>query len=369
MQKYTGIYKKGNRYFVRFNYNQKTYTAGSSFETKAEAFQWKEQKKKELRKGVNIVDSRISLEEYIKIYLRDYLLTRVRDNKIKETSFNHIESAFRNSLVPALGQYRLNELTPKIMQDFKNEISMKYSNYHVKNLVIETKRALGRAVTWKYLAENPAADLEIPKIIPAKPNILTEEQLFVLLQNAPIRNRAAIGLAAFAGLRLSEVLGLQWKYVDLKKRTIRIEYQCYQGTYREVKTPSSVRTIPIIEDLLQILQEWKLQCPKPKKWLFPGHTGEKPLFTSSWSQYNFKPLLKELKLPDVNFHSLRKLCTKLLLDNGIPLREVMAILGHSDPKITLRIYDSISDQHLVRVSKDIRIFDNKSTMLRKKLRI
>jgi hypothetical protein len=47
----------------------------------------------------------------------------------------------------------------------------------------------------------------------------------------------------------------------------------------------------------------------------------------------------------------------------------MAILGHSDPKVTPRIYDSISDQHLVRVSKDIRIFVNKSTMLRKKLRI
>jgi len=369
MQKYTGIYKKGNRYFVRFNYNHHTYTAGKSFRTRTEAFEWQQRKRKELEKGVNVTDSKITLEEYIKIFLRDYLLTRIKDNKLKENSYNTIESAFRIALLPALGQYQLNELTPKIMQDFKNEIVMKYSSNHVKNIVIETKRALGRAVKWKYLAENPAADLEIPKIIPGKPRILTEDQLFILLQNAPIKARTAIAIAAFGGLRLSEVLGLQWKYIDLKNRTIRVEFQCYQGTYREVKTPSSVRTVPIIEDLLPILQEWKLKCPPPKKWLFPGSSGDKPMFTSSWSQYNFKPLLKKLDLPDVNFHSLRKLCTKLLLDNGIPLREVMGILGHSDPKITLQVYDSLTDQHLVRVTKDIRIFNNESTMLRKKLRI
>ena len=39
MQKYTGVYKKGNRYFVRFNYNHHTYTAGKGFRTRTEAFE------------------------------------------------------------------------------------------------------------------------------------------------------------------------------------------------------------------------------------------------------------------------------------------------------------------------------------------
>jgi integrase len=123
--------------------------------------------------------------------------------------------------------------------------------------------------------------------------------------------------------------------------------------------------VPIIEDLEPILKEWKLKCPPPKTWLFPGR-GNTPLYSPSWDKYNFKPLLKKLELPDVKFHSLRKLCVKILLDYGVPLREVMRIVGHTDPKITLAIYDSVTSKRLVDVSRKVSVFrQNRDTIRRK----
>jgi integrase len=54
------------------------------------------------------------------------------------------------------------------------------------------------------------------------------------------------------------------------------------------------------------------------------------------------------------------------LDNGVPLRETMRIMGHTDPKITLTIYDSVSPKQLKDVSKDISVFKN--VEFRKKFR-
>jgi len=55
----------------------------------------------------------------------------------------------------------------------------------------------------------------------------------------------------------------------------------------------------------------------------------------------------------------------MILDAGMPIREAMQILGHSDPKITVSIYDRLSPGRLVEVSRDIKFFN--TLELRKKL--
>lgn len=361
MPKYQGVEKKKNRFYAHLQYENKRYTPRKGFATAKEATEWRSGKLQELEKGI-VIESDLTLTGYIKIFLKDYLQTK---GNIKTSSLINIESGFRNVVIPLIGQYKLQNLTPKLLQDFKNNITAKYSSYYAKNILIQLKRSLKRAVIWKYIKENPAADLEIPKIVIEKPVILNEVQLYTLLQNSPIRERALIGLGALAGLRISEILGLQWKYIDFQKGTIRIEYQCYRGDYRDPKTLKSKRTIPIIDDLVPILKEWKLRCPPPKKWLFPGIT-EKPLHGSSWEKYNFKPLLKRNNLPDVKFHSLRHAFNKMLLDRGMPIREVMQFMGHSDPKITIAVYDRESPKRLSDVSKNIKIFDSAGLRIKRR---
>jgi len=128
---------------------------------------------------------------------------------MQRVTFKAIEGIFRNAVVPQLGNYRLQDLSPKNTQDFMNSLQLKYSNYHIKNTIIQLKRCLKRAVIWKYLKENPAVDLEIPRIGVEKPVLLTKDQLFNLLEAADIREKAIIALGGLAGLRISEILGLQ----------------------------------------------------------------------------------------------------------------------------------------------------------------
>ena len=145
--KYRGIEEKHGKFYAYLYYKKKRYTPGKGFKSKVKAHKWRLEKRRELENGINIVDPKITVKEYLKLYLKDYLVPRIKENKIKEASVNTIESAFRNVIVPMLGSYRLNDLSPKILQDFKNELLMKYSAYHIKNIIIEFKRALKIAVT------------------------------------------------------------------------------------------------------------------------------------------------------------------------------------------------------------------------------
>jgi len=360
-----GVEKKNDRWYAHLQYKNKVYTPGKSFKTAAEANLWRIEKKLELESGNEIINPEIRFTDYIKTYLKDFLAPRIKENKMQRVTFKAIEGIFRNAVVPKLGNYRLQDLSPKIMQDFMNSLQLKYSNYHIKNTIIQLKRCLKRAVIWKYLKENPAIDLEIPRIEIEKPTILTKDQLFDLLEAADIREKAIIALGGLAGLRISEILGLQWKNIDFIEDKIYIDKQYFQGQYKKPKSATSKRIIPIFSDLRPVLQEWKLKCPPPKKWLFPGRK-ECPLYGSSWEMYNFKPLLRQLDLPDVKFHSLRHLFNKMILDAGMPIREAMQILGHSDPKITVSIYDRLSPGRLVEVSRDIKFFNTPER--RKKLR-
>jgi len=64
---------------------------------------------------------------------------------MQRVTFKAIEGIFRNAVVPQLGNYRLQDLSPKNTQDFMNSLQLKYSNYHIKNTIIQLKRCLKRA--------------------------------------------------------------------------------------------------------------------------------------------------------------------------------------------------------------------------------
>jgi integrase len=91
------------------------------------------------------------------------------------------------------------------------------------------------------------------------------------------QQRVLLMAAALAGLRASELRGLRWDDVDLKRVEVRVHQRADRyGVIGKPKSESAERTIPLGPMLLNTLKEWKLACPKGEARVRDGFRGECP---------------------------------------------------------------------------------------------
>jgi integrase len=119
-----------------------------------------------------------------------------------------------------------------------------------------------------------------------KPAILSQRQVALLLTNIPEDHvRLFVILSMCLGLRLSEVLGLQWGDIDWKELQISVRRGVVQGRLGEVKTEYSEAQVPLDRDLARLLHRWKLNAEfaAPSDWIFasPFAEGKSPYFPTS----------------------------------------------------------------------------------------
>lgn len=125
------------------------------------------------------------------------------------------------------------------------------------------------------LSSNPADRIERPKKQKFVGSIYDEhelEKLFQIVRGDPIE--LGVILAAFYGLRRSEVVGLKWDAIDFKKKTITIRHTVTQVTLNgkstiiekdRTKTKSSYRTLPLVPPFEELLHRLKLQQEQNRK--------------------------------------------------------------------------------------------------------
>jgi len=162
--------------------------------------------------------------------------------------------------------------------------------------------------------------------------------------------RAVIMVAAFAGLRASELRGLRWSDVDLKHGQVHIRQRA--DRYREIgkaKSASAYRTVPIAPLVANTLREWKLGCPKGDGGLvFPTTTGividHKKMLLMLLAVEVKAGVVKNDSKPKYTLHDLRhyfaSLCINPREKGGLELtpKEVQVRMGHASIVMTLDRY-------------------------------
>lgn len=159
-----------------------------------------------------------------------------------------------------------------------------------------------------------------------------------------------IKLAAYYGLRRSEVLGLRWGAVNFEQGTISIEHTVVEVPKEvlpqrvvgrdTVKRKSSNRTLPMTPEIQEMLRTYRehanVQQGQPTEYLFTDKCGAviRPSFLSS----AFSKILKENNLRPIRFHDLRHSSAGILIANRVPLVEVQQWLGHSTIRVTADLY-------------------------------
>ena len=216
---------------------------------------------------------------------------------------------------------------------------------------------LHKAVYWQLIVANPAERVQPPKARKPKRKSYDDEQTKILLENLELlpsedtKYKVAIILTVFTGVRLGELMGLEWPDVDFKNGIISInrssQYLADMGVFTKVpKTESSIREIAIPEFIISLLEEYKLWYEEQKLiygelWmnsdrLFVQVDG-KPMHPSSISKW-FVRYVGTIGLPVINFHGLRHTNASLLVAQNIDIAVISARLGHAQISTTLDFY-------------------------------
>lgn len=325
----------------------------------------------EQRKAFEIPEEDVSSaapDELFADYLERWL--QIAKGTIAITTYSSYEGMLRYPLLPWFREkgVTLKGLTARHIQDFYSAQMKRVKPNTVIHYHAVIHRALKYAVKTDLIDVNPADKVDRPRKNGFQPGFYDKDEMNRLFDCVSgLLIEVPVKLAAFYGLRRSEVMGLRWDAVDFVHNTICIRHTVtgctIDGQYQIIaadttKTRSSRRTLPLVPTVREMLLRLKEQQEQNQKicgqsysrefadYICVNKLGERirPAYLSSC----FSKALEQNHLRHIRFHDLRHSCATLLLAHGVPLKQIQEWLGHSDFSTTANIYahlDAASKQN------------------------
>src|SRR5262245_33816673 len=204
-----------------------------------------------------------------------------------------------------------------------------------------------------YSGENPAHDVALPENrLPRRRNTLTWDQAARVIRvlKSPYREMAILSMAT--SLNVAEMCGLRWRYMNLSADlmavdgetlapyTLAVRENFYGGEYGTLKTGARRRNVPLTPDLAEMLEKVrersKFQGPEDP--VFSTRTGT-PVNSNNASKRHLRPAARKLGFA-VEWHGFRRAHSSFMGEEGMPLADRMATMGHADARMTLH-YDVV----------------------------
>jgi integrase len=179
-----------------------------------------------------------------------------------ETYMSHLST----HVLPVLGDHQLSSIRRPVVQALVGRLSTSLAPTTVETVTATLRTVLAQAVEDERIAHNPATRLKLPRIERVTIEPLSSEAVLALADVIAPRYRVAVFLAAGAGLRAGEVLGLTVPRVDLLRRRLRVEQQAVTINGAEPhlgppKTESSRRTVPLDDVVLDAVAAHLVRYP------------------------------------------------------------------------------------------------------------
>lgn len=286
-----------------------------------------------------------------KIFFRDFAaeyLEYSRANKAK-SSYERDVTTIEKHLVPVWGQHLLQRITGKDIEAYKVQRLEQVTASTVNREISCITNMFNKAVEWEYLRESPAARVKKLKTGVRHFRYLSHEEMEKLLdacrQSPNPQLYVFVTTALNTGMRLGELTALEWKDVDFKQGTIRVDNK--EDHHTKNYEP---RTIPMNIQLIEVLSKHPRRLDS--SYVFARKDGEK--FRKM--RTSFENAVKRAGIPHVRFHDLRHTFASHLVMGGVDIRTVQELLGHKDIRVTMR-YAHLGPDHMknaVRVLDRVR---------------
>ena len=295
-------------------------------------------------------------------FLMDWL--NMMKNSVEITTYSAYCNCIKGRIVPYFKEkhpeLEVMNVTPRHIQNYysyemnENGLSANTVIHRHANI----RKALQYAFKTGMITSNPADKIERPKKNEYIADFYSKqelERLFEVVKGDPVE--FGVILAAFYGLRRSEIIGLKWDAIDFEKKTFTIRHIVTEANIDgksvivvkdRTKTKKSRRSLPLIQPFEELLLRLKAQqndnrvlCgnaynTEHSEYIYVNELGEriKPAYLTT----HFPILLERHGMRRIRFHDLRHSCASLLHSNGVSMKEIQDWLGHSTISTTANIY-------------------------------
>lgn len=244
----------------------------------------------------------------------------------------------KTHITPLLGNITVARLRPADVERLIAErLSAGKSPATVQRILVTLRMALDVLVKRGELQRNPAAMVRPPRVERHPVEAMTPTMAENILDAVKDDRLAALYVLLLGtGMRLGEATALDWR--DVRADSVFI---------RKGKTKAATRTVPLPPFVIEALDDHRNLTPRygPGEPVFLGEQGER--LRGDYVSHAFPKLLRRKKVigDDERFrvHDLRHGTATLLLQRGVPMREIADILGHANPAVTAQVYAHVSE--------------------------
>lgn len=325
--------KKTGKWLIQYRYTdwqgKRRKSTKRGFATKREAEEW-------LRNFLitKKVDFDMKFEDFWKMYCAD-METRLREHTMRTKKY-----IVELKILPYFGNKRVNDITAADIRQWQNElIKMGYSPTYLKTINNQLSAIFNYAVRYYDLKSNPCAKAgSMGKSKAEEMDFWTGEEFRKFIDSVMNKRLSYMAFMTlyWTGMRLGELLALNPKDVDLKKRTISITKSYQRLGKKDVitppKTPKSKRVITIPEFLAADIKDYmdSLYDLQEDDRLFP--------ITKYYLEHEMQRGIKESGVKRIRVHDLRHSHASMLIELGFSPLEIANRLGHEKVETTLNTY-------------------------------
>jgi integrase len=330
-----------------------------SFERRRDADAFHATVNVDVRHGLHVPDSQsVTVAEAGQLWLESCAL-------LERTTRVQYRQHVNLHIVPLLGAVKLSQLTVPMARAFEDKLVKDRSPIMVRKVLTSLGSILADAQERGLVAQNVVrglrshrrnrgADQRHGRRLEVGIDIPTPEEVRAIIGalDKDTRWRSILLTAIFTGLRASELRGLRWSDIDLKRSELHVRQRADRyGKLGSLKSKGSKRTVPLAPMLVNVLRAWKLACPKSELDLaFPNRRGGVEKLSNIVEQgliptgITAKVVTKAGRTKYSGLHTLRHFyaswCINRRVDGGLelPLKLVQARLGHASIQMTADRY-------------------------------
>ena len=289
---------------------------------------------------------------------------------VKPNTQLNVRRLLDNHILPLFGSYKLDKLTTPLIQNVVNKLADKtnkgedgaflyYDSLHALN-----KRILQYGVVMQAIPFNPAREVILPRNTQK-----AKREKIKHFDNQELKNFLdyldSLNLNKFryyyentlykfllaTGCRINEALALSWSDIDLENSVVHITKTLnYKQETNSPKSKSSLRDIDIDQATVSMLKQYKRrqvqeawQLGRSETVVFSDFIHEYP--NNRTLQTRLRTHFKRAKVTNIGFHGFRHTHASLLLNSGIPYKELQHRLGHSTLSMTMDVYSHLSKEN------------------------
>ena len=300
---------------------------------------------------------RITLREWMMHWMENEVL-----GSVKASSYQTYLAQINRHILPVLGGLYLTQLTPALAYELtENMRAAGLSVSTVKGVFRLLSTAMRSALDEGVIKKNPCRKIKIRQGEQMEQRVLSRSEQEVLRSAAINQNNLSTLLSLYTGLRLGEICALKWSDIDWEKKTVTVQRTVQRTAGAESSTGNrtmlmigspksrrSHRVLPLPEFLFMLLRKAFSAAGSTECFIFgtADHTAEPRTI-----QRRFQRQMRTLGLVGVHFHTLRHSFATRLMELGVDIQTISALLGHQSAKTTLDFYGhSLSEQQILAVS-------------------